>query len=191
WDFFIAHASADRDIADRIHALLSTVGKTFLDLHLKLGANWVELVPAAQDNARCTVVVITAATPAAWYTQSEIRRAIEMCRSARPTIIPVLYGEGAKLRYGLEQIRPVQLAGPADIDTLPDRIRDILDRAGDPPMAPAVPGRAVQPGVAAGHVATAGRRSGRSRRHRRAMIAMTATAVAAALLLAAPALEPR
>jgi hypothetical protein len=180
WDYFIAYGSADWRLADRIYAGLSTIGRPFLDRRcLRPGDNWAQRVPAAQDNAKSTVLVITAATPSAWYTESEYLRAIELHRRGRHSVIPVLYGDDAKLPYGLEQLNPVRLAGPSDIDALPDVLRRVPDPPGDPlpPLADAsrtVPG-AGGPGAAAPH------RSGRARWYRRAVIAVVALAV---LLLA-------
>jgi TIR domain len=180
WDFFIAYASDDWQIAERIYGALSTVGRTFLDRRcLQPGDNWPRRVSAAQENARSTVLVVTAATPSAWYSESEYLRAIELRRRGRHTIVPMLYGEGVKPPYGLEQLHAVRLAGPSDIETLPELLRHIPDQPGDPPSTDA--GRAVPAVGDSG--ATAARRGRWARSYRPAALAVVAMAVT--LLLAA------
>jgi hypothetical protein len=138
WDFFIAYSSADRSIAERVLQVLSPLGRVFLDSRCLLpGDRWPERVRSAQDQSRCTVAIVTKNTPNGWYVESEHLHAIELVRKKGHTLIPVLFGEGARLPYGMDQVQAVRLSTWSELDQLPALVRDAANAppTGRPPGA--------------------------------------------------------
>jgi hypothetical protein len=107
WDYFIAYATADRPVATRVFELL-TPSRVFLDhLCLQPGTAWPAQIAAAHDQSRCTVLVVTESIEDSWYAQSEYVRGIDMVRKGGHVMVPLLYGPGARLPYGTEQLQAV------------------------------------------------------------------------------------
>src|SRR5689334_8546276 len=93
WDFFIAHASADRELAEQLYDVLTSDSRTFLDSRcLVPGDNWDTELIKAQRNSLITVVLISKNTGEAYYEGEEIATAIEMSRGEdkRHRVVPVL-----------------------------------------------------------------------------------------------------
>jgi hypothetical protein len=75
WDFFIAHAGPDKEIAEQLYDLLVPSARVFLDSRcLKLGDNWDEELGSAQDRALVTIVLVTDKTDDAYYQREEIAK---------------------------------------------------------------------------------------------------------------------
>jgi hypothetical protein len=107
WDYFIAYATADRNVATRVYELL-VPSRVFLDyICLPPGTAWPAQIAAAHDQSRCTVLVVTESIEDSWYAQSEYVRGIEMVRKRGHVMVPLLYGPRAKLPYGTEQLQAV------------------------------------------------------------------------------------
>lgn len=108
YDFFLAHAGPDTQIAEQLFDLLSPAAQVFLDSRsLILGDEWDLAIPAAQMQSRVTIVLVTTNSPAAFYERDEIRAAISLARSrgGKHRVVPIfesndcLRTEGA--HYGL------------------------------------------------------------------------------------------
>jgi hypothetical protein len=129
WDYFIAYSSPNRMIAEKIFIELSKTSRVFLDTRcLKPGDHWTERIRSAQNNSKCTVLVITKETPNSWFAESEYLYTINLAREKKQVnhgIIPVLYGKDAKLPYGLEQIHAATLQSFKDIENLPRLIGQV------------------------------------------------------------------
>lgn len=127
WDFFIAYSSANRSIVEHVYSTLSSIGRPFLDSRcLRPGDRWTERIREAHTNSRSTVLLITKDTPKSWFAESEYLYAIQLMRSGKHVVIPVLYGEGATLPYGLEQIHTATLSSWQDIDKLPALVEHVV-----------------------------------------------------------------
>jgi hypothetical protein len=137
WDFFIAYSSADHDVAERVFQVLSSLGRVFLDSRCLLpGDRWPERVRSAQDQSTCTIAILTKNTPSGWYVESEHLRAIELVRKRGHTLIPLLFGEGAQLPYGMEQVQAVRLSKWSELGQLPALVK----RVGDAQPSGGLPG---------------------------------------------------
>lgn len=89
-DFFIAHASADREYAERLYALLATRSRPFLDSRsLALGQPWDDQLQAALGRARVTVVLVSPHADQAYYLREEIAQAIDRARHGSHQVVPV------------------------------------------------------------------------------------------------------
>ncbi|MEU4493662.1 TIR domain-containing protein [Streptomyces sp. NPDC023998] len=127
WDFFVAYSSADRHVAERIHSELAKIGRTFLDTRcVRPGDRWAGLIHTAQGDSRSTVLVITANTPSSWFFESEYLRAIQLARTKGHIVVPVLYGKGALLPYGLEQVQSAAIRDWRELATLPEMVQHIV-----------------------------------------------------------------
>jgi hypothetical protein len=140
WDVFIAHASADRKVAESLFALLDPHCRVFLDSKkLKAGDIWDELISSAQQASRATVVLVTNDSHRAHYELAEVASAVALARDpiARHRVIPVLLGE-AKLPYGLERVQAIRLQGTHSIAEAATQILEIIETpsAGDEKAAP-------------------------------------------------------
>src|SRR6267143_1563840 len=81
WDVFIAHATADRVVARELYARLERECRTYLaEVTTELGRPWPAGISDAQRVARCTVVLVSAATNSAHYQQEEIAAALARAR---------------------------------------------------------------------------------------------------------------
>ncbi len=92
WDFFLAHASADRNRAESLYEALRTDHRVFLDTHsVHPGDDWARTIQRALGSARFTIILISANSEKAHYLQDEIRTAIQLARqdAKRRRVIPV------------------------------------------------------------------------------------------------------
>lgn len=107
WDFFIAHAGADKAAAEILYELLSPHSKVFLDSRCLLyGDDWGEELVLAQGESLVSVVLVSAQTQRAYYQREEIAAAIDMARkdSEKHRVVPVYIDEQASasnVPYGL------------------------------------------------------------------------------------------
>jgi hypothetical protein len=106
WDFFLAHAGADQDSAEKLYGLLIGEAKVFLDSKcLKWGDNWPRALAEAQRNSFITVVLISGESDEAYYEQEEIAAAVEMARqdSEKHRVVPIyLTDKVDSVPYGLK-----------------------------------------------------------------------------------------
>ncbi len=113
WDFFLAHAGADKNEAESLYNLLAPHCKVFLDsFSLLLGDDWDQEIPEAQRNSLITIVLVSANTDKAYYQQEEIAGAISMARTDKDKhrVVPVFLENppnqdaipyGLRLKHGL------------------------------------------------------------------------------------------
>jgi TIR domain-containing protein len=110
WDFFIAHAGADRKAAEELHTALEQRGlRSFVDVrNLRPGDPWQVELKRALSNSRVTVVLVSASSDDAYYQQEEVALAVELARSGTRAhrIVPVLLRDATPehLPYGLARL---------------------------------------------------------------------------------------
>jgi TIR domain/CHAT domain len=133
WDFFIAHAGADKSAAEKLYDLLVPTTKVFLDSRsLMLGDNWDQKLASAQHTSLVTIVLISAKTEQAYYQKEEIATAIDMVRQAEDQhrVVPVYLDAGARnnteIPYGLRRTHGLLLAGAEDLQTAANRLLELL-----------------------------------------------------------------
>lgn len=129
WDFFIAHAGPDTEIAERLYARLNEHAPTFLDVRsLPLGSDWDTELTSAQASSRITLVLVSVRTPRAYYQREEIARATTLARDAPSshTLIPIFLdpesvaSEGVP--YGLRLKHGIVITPGVTIDDVAERL---------------------------------------------------------------------
>jgi hypothetical protein len=152
YDFFIAHAGADKADAEIFFDLLSGGATVFLDSRCLLpGDNWPERIQEAQLASRATVVLISGHAERAYYLHEEIAIAIRLSRETEGEhrVVPVyLEGHPAVAPYGLLHVEALAVTGGSTVE---DIARRLLDMAGEP-----LPRRAGGPDVSQGRPADLG-----------------------------------
>ncbi len=114
YDIFIAHASADRVVAESLFDTLLGLQpgvRLFLDTRsLKLGDAWDQAIPDALERSQVVVVLVSERIDQAWYARDEIAQAIELARDpgSQQKVVPVFLDglpsprrTGSRIPYGL------------------------------------------------------------------------------------------
>jgi hypothetical protein len=108
WDFFLAHAGADKALAEALFDLLEEQARVFLDSRrIKLGDDWDLKLARAQKESRVTVVLVSPRTEAAYYERVEIATAIRMSRAPDNPhrVVPLYFNDDPSVQpddpYGL------------------------------------------------------------------------------------------
>ncbi len=116
WDFFIAHAGADKAVAEYLYAFLAPESRVFLDsVCLEPGDFWDVEVPAAQKASFITVVLVSSNTGKAYYEHEEILAAIALAREEkeRHRVVPLFLDTGpavsGAIPYGLRRIHSLRI----------------------------------------------------------------------------------
>ena len=92
WDFFLAHAGADLEIARSLKGNLEPPAKVFLDDdNLLPGDDFDVVLNTAQQSSLISVVLVSLNTETAYYQREEIAAAVQMAREDRHThrVVPV------------------------------------------------------------------------------------------------------
>lgn len=143
YDFFLAHSGAETPTAERFHDLLSPHSRAYLDSRcLKPGDDWDLELPAAHQNSYVTIVLISAATPQAFYQREEIARALALARedSESHRVVPVYLDElsPAELKavpYGLRIKQAIRLSAEVGLEAVAARLLALLDLGSPSPSA--------------------------------------------------------
>ena len=134
WDFFIAHAGPDREVAETLYDRLLEKSRVFLDARsLLLGDDWDRELSEAQRNSLVTVVLISSNTEEGYYQREEIAAAIALARTTdKHRVVPVyLNGEAAasnSVPYGLRLKHGITLTSKFQIGNLADALLNLLDQ---------------------------------------------------------------
>ena len=81
WDFFLAHAGADKQAAESLYDYLVEHSRVFLDSHcVLLGDDWDTKLAKAQGRSLMTIVLVSAHTERAYYQREEVAAAISFAR---------------------------------------------------------------------------------------------------------------
>ncbi len=133
FDFFVAHASPDKEHARRLADRLEPEFRVFLDTEdVPLGVDWGNLIDEAQKHSHFTLALISDKTEAAPYAMDEIRAAIDRERHSggKQRLIP-LYINGLPTTaddyvYGLRTRQGLSLKEPAEFEDAVQRIRQLM-----------------------------------------------------------------
>ena len=126
YDVFLAYPSPSRPHARAIFDALSEAGyRVFMDVaSLRPGDQWNVEIPRAQRHSRCTLVLLSKSTDAAFYQGAEVVEAIRLMRNSVHRVIPVyLEGQealGESVPYGLPPLQGIDLGsgrGPSELVT--------------------------------------------------------------------------
>jgi hypothetical protein len=133
WDFFIAHAGADRRTAERLFDLLDGRSKVFLDSRRLLpGDDWDASLARAQQDSLITVVLVSPRTQAAYYQREEIAAAIALARDPTnrhrvvPVVMPAATGARAAVPYGLGLKHALTLSTRFTLSDAAERLLELL-----------------------------------------------------------------
>ena len=134
WDFFIAHAGPDKEVAERLYDRLCQDARTFLDSRsLELGDDWDIKLREAQQSSLVTVVLISGHTDQAYYQREEIAAAIALARTdSGHRVVPVyLNSEAAasdSVPYGLRLKHGITLSDSVGLGELQDALLKLRTR---------------------------------------------------------------
>lgn len=132
WDIFIAHASADRAIAEQLYDRLEEGGhRVFLDARtLKAGDFWDLEIPRALETSRMILVLITSSYESAHYLRDEVAHAITQARrTGLPRVIPI-YMDGplppGTGPYGLSVVQAIDARALGGLGPVADQVEVLL-----------------------------------------------------------------
>ena len=133
WDFFLAHAGADLDIARNLKQNLEPPARVFLDAtNIHLGDDWDEKLSAAQRSSLISVVIVSPNTKKAYYQREEIAVAIQMAREDPDShrVVPLYLNAkqipSSEIPYGLRLKHSLQVEKPDDFPVAGQRLLETL-----------------------------------------------------------------
>jgi hypothetical protein len=133
YDFFVAHASLDKEHARRFADRLEPEFRVFLDTEdVPLGVDWGNVIDEAQKHSRFTLALISDKTEAAPYAMDEIRAAIDRERHSGglqrliPLYINGLPATADDYVYGLRTRQGLSLKEPAEYEDAVQRVRELM-----------------------------------------------------------------
>lgn len=135
YDFFLAHASADKEAAEELFDFLSPPHRVFLDSRcLKLGDDWDVEISKAQRRSRITVVLASSRTEVAYYEREEIAAAINMARRDTHRVVPI-YLDGwpddeSQVTYGLRLKHGLSATDESGLEHVASRLKELLAQLG-------------------------------------------------------------
>ena len=133
WDFFLAHAGPDLEVAQGFKEKLDPPARAFLDaVNINLGDDWDQRLSEAQRASLISVVILSPNTTKAYYQREEIAAAIQMAREDPDThrVVPVYVGAKqlapAEIPYGLRLKHGLNVTGPNDFPSACERLLETL-----------------------------------------------------------------
>lgn len=133
WDFFLAHAGPDLDIARSLKRALDPPAKAFLDEeNLALGDDFDLELAEAQQSALISVVIVSPNTERAYYEREEIAAAIQMAREDPHThrVVPVFFSKNQiasrEIPYGLRLKHSLRVPDSGDLTEAGKRLLETL-----------------------------------------------------------------
>jgi hypothetical protein len=140
WDFFIAHAGGDTNVAEKLYAFLKPRSKVFLDSkELILGDTWDQKLAEEQKQSLITIVIVSPRTEQAYYQREEIAVAIRMARndSQKHRVIPIFMPgcDKEKVPYGLTVIHSLTLNSESEMGFAAERVLDALHKTRKKPRS--------------------------------------------------------
>lgn len=130
YDIFIAHAGPDTETAEALYSLLQGQTHVFVDSKsLRPGDRWDVVLPEAQRNSRITVVLVSAATPKAFYQEEEIAAAIDLARRAEHRVVPVFLDSRPlheDVPYGLRRLHAALIKDHSDLKPLAQQLVELV-----------------------------------------------------------------
>jgi hypothetical protein len=133
WDFFVAHASADRELAEGLYELLSPQFRVFLDSRsLVPGDDWDQAIAKAQTESAISLILVSSNTENAYYQREEVASAIDMARNDRDQhrVVPIYVGGreavANNLPYGLRLKHGISLIAPDGLPEIAEQLKKNL-----------------------------------------------------------------
>lgn len=146
FDFFVAHASPDKEHARRLADRLEPEFRVFLDTEdVPLGVDWGNVIDEAQKHSHFTLALISDKTEAAPYAMDEIRAAIDRERHSGglqrliPLYINGLPASADDYVYGLRTRQGLSLKEPAEFEDAVQRVRALMASPGPTTAGPLPP----------------------------------------------------
>jgi hypothetical protein len=134
WDFFLAHAGDDLEIAENLKRALDPPSKAFLDAtNIQLGDDWDARLSEAQRSSLISVVIVSPNTKKAYYQREEIAAAVEMAREDPNThrVVPVYVNAKqiptSEIPYGLRLKHSLTISKPDDLTIAGQRLLKTLE----------------------------------------------------------------
>ena len=135
WDFFLAHAGPDLDIARNLKRELEPPARTFLDdENLVLGDDFDAELAEAQQSSLISVVIVSPNTEQAYYQREEIAAAIQMSREDPHThrVVPVFFNQAQigsrQIPYGLRLKHSLRVLDSSDLTEAGKRLLQTLEQ---------------------------------------------------------------
>lgn len=133
WDIFLAHAGADKHIAEDIYNLLNPRYKVFLDSKcLILGDDWDVELSLAQHRSLVSVILVSSNSEQAYYQRDEIAAAIALSRKDKDKhrVVPVFLDDMAKNNapYGLRLKHGINVSPEISIIDVVEQLIELLNR---------------------------------------------------------------
>ncbi len=133
WDFFLAHAGPDLEVARGLKEKLEPPARAFLDaVNINLGDDWDQSLSEAQRASLISVVILSPNTTRAYYQREEIAAAIQMAREDPDShrVVPVFVGAKqltpAEIPYGLRLKHGLSVRDPGDFPAACERLLETL-----------------------------------------------------------------
>ena len=132
WDFFLAHAGPDLEVARQLKQQLEPPAKVFLDDEsISLGDNWDKELSEALHSSLIHVILVSPNTERAYYECEEIAVAIQLAREDPHTrrVVPVYLnskGVPSTVPYGLKTKHGLTLPDSKDLTTAKERLLKTL-----------------------------------------------------------------
>ena len=137
YDFFLAHAGPDANVAERLYELLRNRSRVFLDSRsLRLGDDWDTELSKAQRNSKITVVIISERVNKSYYQREEIAAAIALARDddrlhrVVPLYLPEVAESSASVPYGLRLKHSIRLTQDEDLRVAAEQLLSLLASVG-------------------------------------------------------------
>ncbi len=144
YDFFIAHASADKAEAESLFGLLTGKARVFLDTKCLLpGDNWPAVIREAQRRSRVTLVLISDRTEQAFYEAEEIAVAIDLAGRTRAHRVIPIYLSGLRLEnvpYGLRQKHALEVSFSTSLEDIAESLPELQQPLPGEQVVPVQPG---------------------------------------------------
>lgn len=138
WDFFLAHASADKAFAEQLYEMLDKLSRAFIGSRcLKLGDDWDLELAKAQRASKVSVILVSSNATQAYYQREEIAAAIELARTddehhrVVPLYLPNTDRHSPTIPYGLRLKHGLTIESKNKLPTAATKLLDLLKQITD------------------------------------------------------------
>ncbi|MHC4346743.1 MAG: L-histidine N(alpha)-methyltransferase [Planctomycetota bacterium] len=133
FDFFIAYAKRDSEVAEKLYNELRAHAAVFFDKHcLTLGDSWDLALVDAVKNSRIIVVLVSEQTKESYFEREEIQAAIRMARRnprdhrVIPVYIDATIEAHNNFPYGIGILQGLLLRDYKDLSEVAQKLLDVL-----------------------------------------------------------------
>ncbi len=141
WDFFIAHAGPDTEVAELLFGFLDPHAEVFLDSkRLILGDDWDLELSKAQQESLISVIIVSSKIESAYYQREEIAAAIQLAREnpGSHRVVPIYLDKEAAqtVPYGLRLKHGLLLNGMGELEVAAKKLLVTLSKMKGAEFAP-------------------------------------------------------